>query len=236
MHRIPPCRKTQKRGKGKIPSRGLLVVIRALPVIGFIHVLEAIRIGLHQRISGGVPERAVANCAVAIHVVVLDHCLIEDVVAEALTVAGIDVLLSPVAGVLGVVVGFDSVHASGGVCADLIDAADDSSAIGQHRLLLDFVVLLQLRNVGGSLRVGPLRNERKVYLKTGEDSACDRVYLAGIGIRGKCSIVMETVIAILLRGRCTQHPEHSLHALPLRFICPVACTQCDPWGAGACSA
>ena len=47
------------------------MIIRTLPEIGFIHVLKAVGIGFHQRIGGGVPECAVADGAVAVHIVVL---------------------------------------------------------------------------------------------------------------------------------------------------------------------
>ena len=45
---------------------GLLVEIRAQPVIGGFHYFEAIGIEFHQRLGGGVPDRGVAYRAGAI--------------------------------------------------------------------------------------------------------------------------------------------------------------------------
>src|ERR1019366_60517 len=89
-----------------MPSAGRRVsIVHALPKIGALHNFVAIGIAFHQRVGGGVPGRAMADRAVAVHVVVLDDRLIEQIVAEALAVSGVAVLLGPIAGVLGVVGG-----------------------------------------------------------------------------------------------------------------------------------
>ena len=140
--------------------------VRALPEVGFFHILEAIGIGFHQRIRGGVPERAVADGSIAVHIVVLDDRLIENVVAESLIVPGIDVLACVPLGVLGVVGGLNGVHPGRGVCADLIDVANDLSVSGLYCLPLVGVHLLQLCDVGSSLRTRPTGYERDVFLKS----------------------------------------------------------------------
>ena len=149
-------------------------------------------------------------------VVVLHHVLVQQIVAEALSVLRVGRLAGVPGRVLGVVGGLRCVHPRGGRRADGVNVVDGILREGLGCLALLRIHLLEMSNERSGLGIGIPRDQRHVDLVAADDGRSDRVHLAGFG-EGVLDKGVHEVIGAILPRVYADHPEGDLHALAIEI-------------------